>query len=219
MGYRTKAISNVPVLVTQDVTVDDIEQTVTFGFGNTTYGIYSPFEGIFALKVEQDIIAPNDYTIQIGSIYGSAKTLYVGDTQVTVAYWSGIGMYLMSFSTVERRLYLTGGTFNGAPVSKPSLMMYNGLKVYLNGVDVTNDQNVQTLDATTQWFGSASQYARLVHDNQVQSGVAYHLYPNPDWDESDEESLSYIKNKPTILDVTIGNTTQSNNKNMILFYK
>jgi hypothetical protein len=104
-------------------------------------------------------------------------------------------------------------------IEKPTIELHGGIRVYLDGVDVTNNASVQTLNASRQWFGSMSQYARLVHDNQVQSGVAYHLYPNPDWDESDEESLAYIKNKPTILDVSIGDTSQSNNKNMILFYK
>ncbi len=104
-------------------------------------------------------------------------------------------------------------------IVKPYLVLNNGLKVYLNGIDVTNNPNVQTLDASTQWFGTASQYAKLVHDGQVQSGVAYHLYPNPDWDETNEDSLAYIKNKPMILDVTVENTSQTNNKIMKLFYK
>lgn len=101
---------------------------------------------------------------------------------------------------------------------KPSLSLHGGLKVYLNGVDVTNIANVQPLDAARQWFGSASQYAKLVHDNLVENDVAYYLQPNPDWDETDEESLSYIKNKPKILDVTTEDTN-ANNKKMILFYK
>lgn len=103
-------------------------------------------------------------------------------------------------------------------VRKPTLSLNNGLRVYLNGVDVTNIANVQPLDAARQWFGSASQYAKLVHDNLVENDVAYYLQPNPDWDETDEESLSYIKNKPKILDVTTEDTN-ANNKKMILFYK
>lgn len=121
----------------------------------------------------------------------------------------------------------TGNTYLGSKkldadwteIVKPTLLLQGGLKVYLNGQDVTVDASVQPLDASTQWFGTASQYARLVHDNQVQTNVAYYLLPNADWEETDEESLAYIKNKPTILDVTTLNGNNNSNKIMKLFYK
>lgn len=129
---------------------------------------------------------------------------------------------LGAFSTAEEVGLAIAEAVNGitwnSVGAKPPLSLNNGLRVYLNGVDVTNIANVQPLDAARQWFGSASQYAKLVHDNLVENDVAYYLQPNPDWDETDEESLSYIKNKPKILDVTTEDTN-ANNKKMILFYK
>lgn len=105
MGFKTKDISNIPILVTQSVVVDDLNMTVTFGFGDSVYGIYSPFEGVFALKVEQMFSAPSHYVICIDNVYGSAKTLFEGYSQVTVGDIAGVGLYMLSFDTSERKLY------------------------------------------------------------------------------------------------------------------
>lgn len=115
----------------------------------------------------------------------------------------------------------TGRCYLGdIPLSPNAIFsMDSGLRIYYNGVDVTDDATMQQTIAnvTKRWFGSISQYAKLVHDNQVEQGVAYHLIPNPDWEETDEESLGYIKNKPAIIDVDAqGN---DNSKNLIMFYK
>ena len=117
----------------------------------------------------------------------------------------------------------TGHCYLGDILLSPAaiLSVASGLRIYYNGADVTDDATMQQTIAnvTKRWFGSISQYAKLVHDNQVEQGVAYHLIPNPDWEESDEESLAYIKNKPTILDVTVLNGNVNTNKIMKLFYK
>lgn len=84
---------------------------------------------------------------------------------------------------------------------KPSLQVQGGFIIMFNGVDVTNNPNVNTLNASTQWFGTAEAYGALVKNNQVQQGVAYHIMVNPDWNETDPTSLAFIKNKPDIMDL------------------
>lgn len=86
----------------------------------------------------------------------------------------------------------------GESGEKPSYY-YSGLAVMLNGVDVSHNPQAQST-CISKWYGSASAYANLVRDGLVRSGVAYYLAPNPDWDETNEESLSFIMHKPTILD-------------------
>ena len=118
----------------------------------------------------------------------------------------------------------TGNTYLGdkkldadwVTIDKPQIILNSGLKVFLNGVDVTNNSSVQTLDAKKQWFGTAASYARLVRDNEVQNDVAYHLMPNPDWEEKDEESLAYIMHKPTILDAKMN---ENHTMKLDFFYK
>lgn len=104
--------------------------------------------------------------------------------------------------------------------SQPSINLYNGLKVYYNGNDVTNDVTMlrTVANARKHWYGSTSQYVKMELDHIVENGVAYHLIPNPDWEESDEDSLSYIQNKPNIMDASV--FVIGNNQNgLCLFYK
>lgn len=82
-----------------------------------------------------------------------------------------------------------------------------GQHIFLNGVDVTDDPIINIIDATSQWFGSQAAYNELVENNQIQPNVAYHVLPQPDWNETDPNHLGYIKNKPNIMDMEVEDTT------------
>lgn len=73
--------------------------------------------------------------------------------------------------------------------------------IYLNGDDVTANPTIAIIDATSQWFGTQAQYNDLVAANQIDTGVAYIILPQVDWNCTDAKSLSYIQNKPLLLDV------------------
>ena len=91
---------------------------------------------------------------------------------------------------------------------KPNLYLNNGLRVYYNGVDVTNDASMQQIvaNAPTHWHGSQAAYNELADQNQLQPGVAYFIHVQPDWSETDPKHLGYIKNKPDIMDMTMEGT-------------
>lgn len=111
---RSTPTSNIPILVTQDY-MDGSNNDVIYLFKNnttgrsTTYGIFAPFEGVFLLRVHQTIPSSGQLdrqiTIKVDNIYGEARTLYRGDTVVTVGNLNA-GCYLCHFDTDERRLYL-----------------------------------------------------------------------------------------------------------------
>ena len=104
---RSTPTSNIPKLVTQTYVFGD-NNDVTYYFGLKTYGIFAPFEGVFLLRVHQTIPqgqSERTLTIKIDNIYGEARTLYRGDTVVTVGNLNA-GCYLCHFDTDERRLYL-----------------------------------------------------------------------------------------------------------------
>lgn len=83
-------------------------------------------------------------------------------------------------------------------------MLTSGQRVFLNGVDVTDDTSMQqaVANASSHWYGSQGSYNELVDNNQVQAGIAYHIMVQPDWNESNTKHLGYILNKPSVLDVT-----------------
>ena len=103
----------------------------------------------------------------------------------------------------------------GDPGTEKPSYYYSGLTVMLNGVDVSHNPSAQAT-CTSKWYGSASAYANLVRDGLVRSGVAYYLAPNPDWDETNEESLSFIMHKPTILDAKMN---ENHTMKLDFFYK
>ena len=85
---------------------------------------------------------------------------------------------------------------------KPTTQLASGLKIYYNGVDVTNNSSMQqtVANASSHWYGSQEDYNELVLENNVQNNVAYHIKVQTNWSETtDPNSLAYIKNKPDFL--------------------
>jgi hypothetical protein len=103
------------MLETQSVIVDDTNLTVTFGFGNTLYGIYEPFEGVFALRVKNTFPASDNHVVKIENVYGATRVLYQGESEVKSALLNSDGIYLLSYDTDEKKLHVVG------VLSQPSL--------------------------------------------------------------------------------------------------
>lgn len=81
--------------------------------------------------------------------------------------------------------------------------------VIINGEYVGEGEEIDIIDATSQWFGSVSAYNALVDGGLIQNGVAYHIMLQPNWNENDTTSLAYIQNKPTIPTATSQLTNDS----------
>lgn len=103
----------------------------------------------------------------------------------------------------------TGRCFLGdIPLSpRAARLLFGGLKVYYNGQDVTNVEDIQeeVANARAQWYGSQGDYNELLANNQVQNGVAYYIQVQADWNNNDTTSLGHILNKPDFLDVAVEN--------------
>lgn len=104
-------MENIVTLVTQTATHSSGE--ILLGFADTWYGIRHPFKGAFILNVKQDITAYGADTVKVDNIYGDARVLYAGANQVKAQELT-VGMYLLSFDTYEKRLYLVG-SISGSP--------------------------------------------------------------------------------------------------------
>ena len=103
-------MENIVTLVTQTATHSSGE--ILLGFEGTWYGIRSPFKGAFMLNVAQDITAYGTDIVKVDNIYGEARTLYVGANAVTAAALP-VGLYMLSFDTNTRKLYLVGNVSQG----------------------------------------------------------------------------------------------------------
>lgn len=110
-------MENIVTLVTQTATHSS--EKVLLGFGSTWYGIRSPFKGAFILNVTQDITAYGTDIVKVDNIYGEARTLYLGDNAVTAAALP-VGLYLLSFDTYSRKLYLVGNVSQGSQPTPPT---------------------------------------------------------------------------------------------------
>ena len=99
---------------------------------------------------------------------------------------------------------LTGTNWTDV-LNKPSTVLASGLKIYYNGVDVTNNASMQqtVANAVTHWYGSQGAYNNLVDNNQVKTGVAYHIQVQSDWSEDDPNHLGHIKNQPNLLNMEV----------------
>lgn len=110
-------MENIVTLVTQTATHSSGE--ILLGFGDTWYGIRSPFKGAFILNVAQDITAYGTDIVKVDNIYGEARTLYVSSNAVTAAALP-VGLYLLSFDTNKRKLYLVGNVSQGQQPTPPT---------------------------------------------------------------------------------------------------
>ena len=135
-----------------------------------------------------------------------------GDSAYEV--WLDANHYNASEHPVQEFLDSLKGEPGETYTEKPAYYN-NGLAVMFNGVDISHNPLVQAT-CTSKWYGSASAYANLVRNGQVREGVAYYLTPNPDWDETNEESLSFIMNKPNVLDAKIN---ENHTMKLDFFYK
>ena len=98
----------------------------------------------------------------------------------------------------------TGGTcYLGDKIISPraGLSLHNGLKVFWNGTEVTNNPGLGDLviRAKKNWYGTMAEYRLL--GNNYETDVAYHILPQADWNEDDPTSSAYINNKPDIMDL------------------
>lgn len=81
------------------------------------------------------------------------------------------------------------------------------MRVFYNGVDVTDNENMRRAiaNAPSHWYGSQSAYNELVDNNQLVAGVAYHVEVQADWSETDQKHLGYVKNQPKVMDMDVEN--------------
>lgn len=86
-----------------------------------------------------------------------------------------------------------------------SIILQGGYKVMYNNQDVSNSENLGFIIASAKknWYGTQSAYDSKVTAGTIQPNVAYHILVQPDWNEDDPSSLAYIKNKPSILDLDV----------------
>lgn len=110
-------MENIVTLVTQTATHSSGE--ILLGFEGTWYGIRSPFKGAFMLNVAQDITSYSTDIVKVDNIYGEARTLYVSSNAVTAAALP-VGLYLLSFDTYSRKLYLVGNVSQGSQPTPPT---------------------------------------------------------------------------------------------------
>ena len=110
-------MENIVTLVTQTATHSSGE--VLLGFGSTWYGITHPFKGAFLLNVTEDVTSYTTDIVMVDNIYGEARTLYCGANAVT-AEELPIGLYLLSFDTYTRKLYLVGNVNQGSQPTPPT---------------------------------------------------------------------------------------------------
>lgn len=99
----------------------------------------------------------------------------------------------------------TGRCYLGDRLLSPrvSLRLTGGMKLYYNGVDVTESSDLDGIinSASANWYGSMSAYNELVQGGTAQAGVLYHIQVQSDWSEDDPNALGYIKNQPNLLDM------------------
>ena len=95
------------------------------------------------------------------------------------------------------------------------LILQGGQKVMYNGVDVSNSSQLGYIVAAADgnWYGTQSAYNKKVQAGTVQNGIAYHIKPQADWNNTDPDSLSYIQNKPDVMDLRVQDTAA------VFFYK
>lgn len=116
-------MENIVTLVTQTATHSSGK--VLLGFEGTWYGIRSPFKGAFILNVAQDITAYGTDIVKVDNIYGEARTLYCGANAVTASALP-VGLYLLSFDTNTRKLYLVGNVSQGSqPTPQTGIRLLN----------------------------------------------------------------------------------------------
>lgn len=93
--------------------------------------------------------------------------------------------------------------------NKPVVKVTSGERLYLNGVDVTDDPSMDPYiaAATGHWYGSQDAYDEIADNGELVPGMLYHVMVQADWNETDPSHLGYIKNKPNVMDMTVQNET------------
>lgn len=89
--------------------------------------------------------------------------------------------------------------------NKPIVRVTSGERLYLNGVDVTDNPAMEPYiaAATGHWYGSQDAYDEIADNGELVPGMLYHVKVQADWNETDPSHLGFIKNKPNVMNMTV----------------
>ena len=124
-------MNNIPIIETESA---NVSTDVTLSLGDR--GIFNPFKGAFVLNVKQDITASGTAIVKVANIYGDARVLYAGTSQVKAQEFP-VGLYLLSFDTYEKRLYMVGSVSVGQQPEAPQ----TGIRLLNSDVALTAGDN------------------------------------------------------------------------------
>ena len=124
-------MNNIPIIETESA---NVSTDVTLSLGDR--GIFYPFKGAFVLNVKQDITASGTASVKVSNIYGDARVLYAGTSQVKAQEFP-VGLYLLSFDTYEKRLYLVGIVSGGQQPQTPQ----TGIRLLNSDIALSSGDN------------------------------------------------------------------------------